>query len=79
MAVNFAELIDFMHHNNVILCDINRDNILYDKDLVAYLVDLDSDRLQTISGIIQAMWGFQNSDHLNISMMMIFLSAGKSR
>lgn len=42
MAVNFAELIDFMHHNNVILCDINRDNILYDKDLVAYLVDLDS-------------------------------------
>jgi len=42
MAVNFAELIDFMHHNNVILCDINRDNILYNKDLVAYLVDLDS-------------------------------------
>ena len=42
MAVNFAELIDFMHHNNVILCDINRDNILYDKDLVAYLVDMDS-------------------------------------
>lgn len=26
MAVNFAELIDFMHHNNVILCDINRED-----------------------------------------------------
>ncbi len=42
MAVNFAELVDFMHHNNIILCDINRGNILFDKDLVAYLVDLDS-------------------------------------
>lgn len=42
MAVNFAELLDFMHHNNVILCDINRGNILFDSELVAYLVDLDS-------------------------------------
>ena len=42
MAVNFAELIDFMHHNNIILCDINRKNILFDKNQMAYLVDLDS-------------------------------------
>lgn len=42
MAVNFAELVDFMHHNNIILCDINRGNILFDRELVAYLVDLDS-------------------------------------
>ncbi|MEY8330830.1 protein kinase [Lachnospiraceae bacterium 48-33] len=42
MAVNFAELIDFMHHNNIILCDINRGNVLFDKNQMAYLVDLDS-------------------------------------
>lgn len=42
MAVNFAELIDFMHHNNVILCDINRGNVMFDKNQMAYLVDLDS-------------------------------------
>ena len=42
MAVSFAELIDFMHHNNIILCDINRGNILFDSDQAAYLVDLDS-------------------------------------
>lgn len=42
MAVNFAELVDFMHHNNIILCDINRGNILFDRELLAYLVDLDS-------------------------------------
>lgn len=42
MAVNFAELIDFMHHNNIILCDINRGNVMFDKNQMAYLVDLDS-------------------------------------
>lgn len=42
MAVNFAELIDFMHHNNIILCDINRGNILFSDNQMAYIVDLDS-------------------------------------
>lgn len=42
MAVNFAELIDFMHHNNIILCDINRGNVMFDNEQMAYLVDLDS-------------------------------------
>lgn len=43
MAVNFSSLIDFLHHNNVILCDINRGNVLIDpKEIQVYLVDLDS-------------------------------------
>lgn len=42
MAVTLAELVDFMHHNNIILCDINRKNVLYDNKQSAYLVDLDS-------------------------------------
>lgn len=43
MAVNFSALIDFLHHNNIILCDINRGNVLIDpKELQVYLVDLDS-------------------------------------
>ena len=42
MAVNFAELIDFMHHNNIILCDINRGNVLFSDNQMAYIVDLDS-------------------------------------
>lgn len=43
MAVNFSVLIDFLHHNNVILCDINRGNVLIDpKEIQVYLVDLDS-------------------------------------
>jgi len=43
MAVNFSALIDFLHHNNVILCDINRGNVLIDpKEIQVYLVDLDS-------------------------------------
>ena len=42
MAVNFAELIDFMHHNNILLCDINRGNVMFDQNQMAYLVDLDS-------------------------------------
>lgn len=43
MAVNFSALIDFLHHNNVILCDINRGNVLIEpKEIQVYLVDLDS-------------------------------------
>lgn len=42
MAVNLAELVDFMHYHNVILCDINKGNVLFDKNQQAYLVDLDS-------------------------------------
>lgn len=42
MAVNFAELIDFIHHNNIILCDINRGNVLFSDNQMAYIVDLDS-------------------------------------
>jgi hypothetical protein len=42
MAVSFAELIQFVHENNIILCDINRGNILFDQNQQAYLVDLDS-------------------------------------
>lgn len=43
MAVNSSALIDFLHHNNVILCDINRGNVLIDpKEIQAYWVDLDS-------------------------------------
>ncbi len=42
MAVSLAELIDFLHHNNVILCDINKDNIMFDSNQSAYIIDLDS-------------------------------------
>lgn len=43
MAVNFSALIDFLHHHNVILCDINQGNVLIDpKEIQVYLVDLDS-------------------------------------
>lgn len=41
-AVSFVELIRFLHENNIVLCDINRGNILYDSKQRAYLVDLDS-------------------------------------
>lgn len=42
MAKSFAEIISFMHSHNVILCDINSGNLLFDKNRQAYLVDLDS-------------------------------------
>lgn len=43
MAKKFSELIVFLHKNNVILCDINRGNILFNtKNLEAYIVDIDS-------------------------------------
>ena len=41
-AVSFVELIRFLHDNNVILCDINKGNVLFDDMQRAYLVDLDS-------------------------------------
>ncbi len=41
-AVSLVELIRFLHDNNVILCDINQGNILFDDAQRAYLVDLDS-------------------------------------
>lgn len=41
-AVSLVELIRFLHENKVVLCDINRGNILFDKQQRAYLVDLDS-------------------------------------
>jgi hypothetical protein len=54
-AVSLTELIRFLHDNNVILCDINRGNILFDNNQRAYLVDLDSAQITdpkpvTISG-----------------------------
>ncbi len=42
MAISFCELIDFCHHNHVYLCDINRNNILFDSNQSAYLIDIDS-------------------------------------
>lgn len=42
MAVSLTELIDFLHHNNIILCDINKDNVMFDKNQSAYIIDLDS-------------------------------------
>lgn len=42
MAVSLAELIDFLHHNNIILCDINKENIMFDSNQAAYIIDLDS-------------------------------------
>jgi len=41
-AISFVELIRFLHDNNIVLCDINRGNLLYDNEQRAYLVDLDS-------------------------------------
>lgn len=41
-AISLTELIRFLHDNNIILCDINRGNILFDENQRAYLVDLDS-------------------------------------
>lgn len=41
-AISLTELVRFLHENNVILCDINRGNILFDNNQRAYLVDLDS-------------------------------------
>ncbi len=58
MAVNLAELVDFMHHNNIILCDINRGNILFDRDLVAYLVDLDSAQIADANSYYPSNVGF---------------------
>jgi len=42
MAKSFTEIVLFMHDNNVILCDINRGNILFDNNQQAYIVDIDS-------------------------------------
>ena len=42
MGVSLTELVDFLHYNNILLCDINAGNILYDNDQSAYLIDLDS-------------------------------------
>ncbi len=43
MAKSFVELIVFLHENNVILCDLNRENLLFETlSQTAYLVDLDS-------------------------------------
>lgn len=41
-AVSLVELVRFLHDNNIILCDINRGNVLFDDSQRAYLVDLDS-------------------------------------
>lgn len=42
MSVALTELVDFLHYNNIVLCDINTSNILFDNDQNAYLIDLDS-------------------------------------
>ena len=42
MSVSLTELVDFLHYNNIVLCDINTSNILFDNDQNAYLIDLDS-------------------------------------
>ena len=43
MAKNLAEIIDFVHSNHIILCDMNRRNVMFNcRTQQAYLVDLDS-------------------------------------
>lgn len=42
MGKSFAEIVTFMHEHNVILCDINKKNLMFDENQQAYLVDLDS-------------------------------------
>lgn len=42
MALSLTQLVDFLHYNNVVLCDINLKNILFDNAQSAYLIDLDS-------------------------------------
>ncbi len=45
MAVSICEILEFCHYNNIILCDINKSNVLYGKDGTAYLCDIDSAQL----------------------------------
>ncbi len=45
MAVSICELLEFCHYNNIILCDVNKSNVLYGKDGTAYLCDIDSAQL----------------------------------
>ena len=42
MALSLTELVDFLHFNNILLCDINTSNILFDDKQNSYLIDLDS-------------------------------------